>query len=351
MSSPEPISSAPNVLTAQQAPAGSKPSLRYILDKLDDTPSAKTYQVAQDVLEQTIGVYPLVNKTAHGLTASDEGKPLYGDLIFDNANPMHIVTGVLYDYVDSANYRFCQPFGSCWIPATLIESGYNIASSPRLLWWNKATSKYVSSPPSSGSPTNRPTIQICGYNATLTSYYAMVLGYGPCTDNRVFPAPRNSSGAAWSSVTAYVVNDKVTHSSANWLAMQAGTNKTPGLASYYWALEPQSGDIGKPLFRHYLFDDTSPYQTFTHVLTAILATGASGTIQVATPGFEITVPTSMLEDGNSYSIALKGSFLFWDLSANQYKSTRPDDSDAAAREILFIYGIDTTTSTFTARVL
>ncbi len=350
MSSPEPISSAPNVLTAQLAPAASKPSLRYLLDKMDDTPSAKTYQVAQDVFEQTIGVYPQVAKTGHGLSASDEGKPLYGEAIFDNANPMHIVTGVLYDYIDANNYRFCQPFGSLWIPATLIEAGYNIASSPRLLWWNKSTSKYVSTPPASGSPTNRPTIQICGYNGTLTSYYAMVLGYGPCTDNRVFPSPRVDR-SAWSSVTAYVVNDKVTHSSAHWLAMQAGTNQTPALASYYWALEPQSGDIGKPLFRNYIYDDTNPYQTFTHVLTAILATGAAGTIQVAPPGFEISIPTSMLEDGNSYSAAVKGSFLFWDLSAGIYKSTRPEDSDATAREILFIYGIDTTTSTFTARVL
>lgn len=346
-----PISSIPDTLTAQDAPAASKASIRLVVDKMDASPSAKTYQVPADVFEQTIGVYPLYNKTGHGLTAGDEGKPLYGTAIYDNANTAHIVTGVLYDYIDADNFRYCQPNGSTWIPAALIESGYSMTTSPRMLYWDKATSKYVSVPPSAGVPTNKPTIQVCGYNAGLTSYYCMVFGYTPSADARVFPAPRNSSGAAWSSVTAYVVNDKVTYLSANWLAMQAGTNQTPALASYYWALEPQSGDVGKPLFRNFLLDDTSPYQTFTHVLTGILSTGTSGTIQVAPPGFEVTLSTSLLEDGNSYSIPLKGSFLFWDLSAAQYKATRPDDSDAASREILFIYSINATDSTFTARVL
>lgn len=349
--SSQPISSIPDTLTAQDAPASSKASHRLVLDKMDASPSAKTYQVAQDVFEQTIGVYPLYNKTGHGLTAGDEGKPLYGTAIYDNANTSHVVTGILYDYVDADNFRYCQPNGSTWIPAALIEAGYSMTTSPRMLYWNKATTKYVSVPPSTGVPTNRPTIQVNGFNAGLNSYYCTLFGYGPSVDARVFPAVRNSAGAAWSSVTAYVVNDKVTYLSSNWLAMQASTNQAPALGSYYWALEPQTGDVGKPLFRNFLFDDTSRHQTFTHILTGILATGTAGTVQVAPPGYEVTLSTTLLEDGNSYSIPTKGSFLFWDLSAQQYKSGKPDDSDATAREVLFIYSINATDSTFTARVL
>lgn len=690
------ISDIPKVLAAHESPAGSKSSTRFVVDKLDASPSADTYQVSQDVLEQTLGIYPLVNRSSHGLTAADEGKPLFNETIYDNMNVAHCVTGAMYDYVDANNYRYCQPYGSMWIPAALMPAGYNIASSPRELYWSLSAGTYVTTKPVGEPADNKPCLRVCGYNATLNAYYSTIRTWQPgtgggggggaltdgdygdvtvassgtaitidagavtyskiqnvsatdrilgrvsagagtiqeitCTPfartmlddadaatvrttlglgslallstigtsnitdstvtlaklanataasvilgrgagsgagvfqeltlgsglsltgtvlsatgggggslsdgdkgditvsgsgatwtidnnavtyakiqqvsatNRIlgrstagagtieeitctgfarsflddadaaaaritlglgtaatadsstfqpidsdltaiaaltttsygrsvltmadsaanrlllglgalaqlgsvgtaqidssavtyakiqntsgpsvligrgagsgagavqeitlgsglslsgttlsaslsggnaFPSPRVDQGA-WSSVTAYAWNDKVTHSSANWLCMVPHTNQTPALASYYWGLEPQSGDAGKPLYRNYLYDDTNPYQTFTHILLSITSTGASGAIQVAAPGQEVTLSTSLLENGNSYSIPNSGSFLFWDLSAQQYRAAKQADADASAREVLFIYSINTGASTFLARVL
>ncbi|TXH53655.1 MAG: hypothetical protein E6Q97_12665 [Desulfurellales bacterium] len=166
----------------------------------------------------------------------------------------------------------------------------------------------------------------------------------------VFPSPRVDEGA-YAGGTTYDWNDKVTNAGLDWLSMRTSTGQTPAAGSYFWAREPQTGDVGKPLFRNYLFDDTSQHQTFTHVLCEITSTGSSGTIKVAGPGTELTLSTTLLEDGNSYSIPTKGSFLYWDLSVGDYVSEKPADSDGSARPILFIISINAGASTFLARVL
>jgi hypothetical protein len=41
---------------------------------------------------------------------------------------------------------------------------------------------------------------------------------------------------AWSSSTAYAVNDLVTYGNASYISIQAGTNQTPGVATSYWTV-------------------------------------------------------------------------------------------------------------------
>lgn len=348
-STPQTIAQTPNVLLAQDTKA-SKTAIRFIVDKTDDSPSPKTYQYAQDQLEVSMGVYPLIFKTGHGLTESDEGKPLNGMAVWDNRVSGSQCTGVLCDVVDANNFRVCQPFGSLWIPAALLETGYNIATSSRTAWWDRSQSKYVTAAPINAPTLNGPTIYVCGYNATLNAFYCLVLGANPLADLRRFPAPTVDRGA-YSAGTAYVPNDKVTHSSASWVNIKAGTGQTPALGSRYWALQPQSGDVGKPLFRSVLYDDTNSAHEYTHILTAIRATGANGLYEVASTGAEIVLPLSLLEGGSTFDPWVSGSFLWWDLSFAQYRGDKQADADPTARELLFFISHNSADSTFLARVL
>jgi len=49
---------------------------------------------------------------------------------------------------------------------------------------------------------------------------------------------------AWSSATAYVVNDVVTRNNNSYLAIQAGTNQDPASATAYWMLLAAQGPAG-----------------------------------------------------------------------------------------------------------
>lgn len=48
----------------------------------------------------------------------------------------------------------------------------------------------------------------------------------------------------WSSTTAYNQNDVVSYNGASYVAAQAGTNQTPGVATAYWTLLSSKGDAG-----------------------------------------------------------------------------------------------------------
>jgi len=48
-----------------------------------------------------------------------------------------------------------------------------------------------------------------------------------------------AAGTAWNSGTAYVVGNIVSYSSANWIAIQNGTNQTPSGSSAYWSITNQ----------------------------------------------------------------------------------------------------------------
>lgn len=106
-----------------------------------------------------------------------------------------------------------------------------------------------------------------------------------------------------------------------------------------------ASDIGKPLCRSSVYDDTSASSYFSHILIAIIDTN---TLQVAGPGKDVTLPVSLLDGGSLYSIGTQGAYLYWDLSASKFKGDKPADSDAEASVVLELMSVGATT--FVARV-
>jgi hypothetical protein len=49
---------------------------------------------------------------------------------------------------------------------------------------------------------------------------------------------------AWGAGVPYVINDVVSYAGSSWIAIQAGTNQTPGIGSLYWNLTSQAGQNG-----------------------------------------------------------------------------------------------------------
>lgn len=49
---------------------------------------------------------------------------------------------------------------------------------------------------------------------------------------------------AWGAGIPYVINDVVSYAGSSWIAIQAGTNQTPGVGSLYWNLTSQAGQNG-----------------------------------------------------------------------------------------------------------
>lgn len=80
--------------------------------------------------------------------------------------------------------------------------------------------------------------------ASASANSSIVCDYG-AYENSATPAAVGFTGrGAWSSATAYVVNDVVTVSGTSYLAIQAGTNQNPTSATAYWMVLASKGDTG-----------------------------------------------------------------------------------------------------------
>lgn len=180
----EPISVIPDSLTAVEM-AGSKPSLRFVADKLDASPSPKTYQVPCDQLEMGMGLYPMMNRASHGLASTDEGKALFGYKLLDDTTNTEICTGVFYKLIDVNNFRYATCGHSIWVPAAVMPVGYDITTSQRFLYWDASVSsvgsggRWATAMPIDSDPTTLPQLMVNSYSSTFTAYNCTVLGYGP----------------------------------------------------------------------------------------------------------------------------------------------------------------------------
>lgn len=127
---------------------------------------------------------------------------------------------------------------------------------------------------------------------------------------------------------------------------QAQAEPSPQYSTLSFAAHGRSAsDIGKPLCRSALYDDTSASSYFSHILISIVDTN---TLQVAGPGKDVLLPVSLLDGGALYSIGNSGAHLYWDLSAAKYKGDKPADSDAESSPVLEIMSVGATN--FVARV-
>lgn len=80
--------------------------------------------------------------------------------------------------------------------------------------------------------------------ASASANSSIVCDYG-AYENSATPAAVGFTGrGAWSSATAYVVNDVVTRNNNSYLAIQAGTNQDPATATAYWMLLAAQGAAG-----------------------------------------------------------------------------------------------------------
>lgn len=80
--------------------------------------------------------------------------------------------------------------------------------------------------------------------ASASANSSIVVDYG-VYENSATPAAVGFTGrGAWSSATAYAVNDVVTVSGTSYLAIQAGTNQDPTTATAYWMVLASKGDTG-----------------------------------------------------------------------------------------------------------
>lgn len=80
--------------------------------------------------------------------------------------------------------------------------------------------------------------------ASASANSSIVCDYG-AYENSATPAAVGFTGrGAWSSATAYAVNDVVTVSGTSYLAIQAGTNQNPTSATAYWMVLASKGDTG-----------------------------------------------------------------------------------------------------------
>ena len=179
----EAISTIPDSLTAPEM-VGSKPSLRFVADKMDAGP-AKTVQIAGDQLEMGMGLYPIMFRTSHGLVSTDEGKAVYGYKLLDDTSSAEICTGVFYKLVDVNNFRYATCGHSIWIPSAVMPAGYDIATSQRFLYWDASASsvgsggRWATAMPSDSDPTTLPQLLVNSYSSAISAYNCTVLGYGP----------------------------------------------------------------------------------------------------------------------------------------------------------------------------
>lgn len=125
---------------------------------------------------------------------------------------------------------------------------------------------------------------------------------------------------------------------------------TPEAAPVYTTLAfaahgRSAADVGKPLCRSAIYDDTSATSYFSHVLISVVDTN---TLQVAGPGKDVTLSVGLLDGGSLYNLGTQGAYVYWDLSASKYKGDKQADSDAKASAILEIMSVGATT--FVARV-
>jgi hypothetical protein len=118
-----------------------------------------------------------------------------------------------------------------------------------------------------------------------------------------------------------------------------------------------ASDLGKPVvirptpsLTAAVLDDTS----LTHFPTGILKRADANKVVFCRPGDVIRIPTTRLEDGNSYSIDTKGRFLFWDLNAasgRSWRATKPTDSNPALPDLIEVLRVNHfNDSTFEARI-
>lgn len=80
--------------------------------------------------------------------------------------------------------------------------------------------------------------------ASASANSSIVVDYG-VYENSATPAAVGFIGrGAWSSATAYAVNDVVTRNNNSYLAIQAGTNQDPATATAFWMLLAAQGAAG-----------------------------------------------------------------------------------------------------------
>ena len=130
---------------------------------------------------------------------------------------------------------------------------------------------------------------------------------------------------AWSSATAYAVNDLVTYGNASYISIQAGTNQTPGVANSYWTVVVSGSglDIGgtntQVQYNNAGLLGGSANLTFngTTLTTAGLALkgSTSGTVTITAPATagtqSYTLPTALPSANDQALTATTSGTLSW----------------------------------------
>lgn len=134
--------------------------------------------------------------------------------------------------------------------------------------------------------------------ASASANSSIVVDYG-VYENSATPAAVGFTGrGAWSSATAYAVNDVVTVSGTSYLAIQAGTNQNPTTATAYWMVLASKGDTGTGDVTGQassvdneiaLFSGTGG-KTIKRATTTGVLKATSGVIAAATAGTDYVAP-------------------------------------------------------------
>jgi hypothetical protein len=123
-----------------------KSEIKFGVDDADTSTSKRIHigEVAEVVLSHRI------TATSHGLSASDEGKPLYDDGIYDNTDSAERPDWILVQNVDTNTLRVIGQGGLVTVPVTLLDGGaaYSIATSGRQVYWDTTNTQYTATLPS-----------------------------------------------------------------------------------------------------------------------------------------------------------------------------------------------------------
>ena len=131
---------------------------RYVIDQNNlGIPQSVTY----DMLERSL-VYQFYSQVSHGRTSGDVGKPLFQSAIYNDTATTTFPTSVLAHVTDANTLLVALPGAHITIPTTLIEggSGYNIAASGRLLWWDFSANLYKPTRPADSQKGGPPILYI-----------------------------------------------------------------------------------------------------------------------------------------------------------------------------------------------